>query len=124
MYNEGNSKSKTMESTEEQKVFKQIIVEAWENPDFKEELMNSPLEAIQQLTGKTLIIPEGKTFVVKDQSNESIIYFNIPAKPNMEDVELDDDQLDIVAGGGGETLDPPIILSQESTGITVSDGGS
>lgn len=124
MYNEGNSKSKTMESTEEQKVFKQIIVEAWENPDFKEELMNSPLEAIQQLTGKTLIIPEGKTFVVKDQSNESIIYFNIPAKPNMEDVELDDDQLDIVAGGGGETLDPPIILSQEGTGITVSDGGS
>ena len=124
MYNEGNSKSKTMESTEEQKVFKQIIVEAWENPDFKEELMNSPLEAIQQLTGKTLIIPEGKTFVVKDQSNESIIYFNIPAKPNMEDVELDDDQLDIVAGGGGETLDPPIVLSQESTGITVSDGGS
>ncbi|WP_165915736.1 NHLP leader peptide family RiPP precursor [Tenacibaculum skagerrakense] len=113
-----------MEPTEEQKVFKQIIVEAWENPDFKEELMNSPLEAIQQLTGKTLIIPEGKTFVVKDQSNESIIYFNIPAKPNMEDVELDDDQLDIVAGGGGETLDPPIILSQESTGITVSDGGS
>ena len=124
MYNEGNSKSKTMESTEEQKVFKQIIVEAWENPDFKEELMNSPLEAIQQLTGKTLIIPEGKTFVVKDQSNESIIYFNIPAKPNMDDVELDEDQLDIVAGGGGETLDPPIILSQEGTGITVSDGGS
>ena len=113
-----------MESTEEQKVFKQIIVEAWENPHFKEELMNSPLEAIQQLTGKTLIIPEGKTFVVKDQSNESIIYFNIPAKPNMDDVELNEEQLDIVAGGGDETLDPPIILSQENTGITVSGGGS
>lgn len=111
-----------MESTEEQKVFKQIIVEAWENPDFKEELMNSPLEAIQQLTGKTLIIPEGKTFVVKDQSNESIIYFNIPAKPNMEDVELDDDQLDIVAGGGGNP-DPPIILSTGISEVTVSDGG-
>ena len=111
-----------MEPTEEQKVFDRIIREAWENSDFKQELLSSPLEAIEELTGKKLIIPEGKTFVVKDQSNESIIYFNIPAKPNMEDVELDDDQLDIVAGGGG--TNSPIIIVNGVSDVTVEGGGS
>ena len=103
-----------MESTEEQKIFEKIIREAWKNSEFKAELMNSPVEAIQNLTGKTLIIPEDKTFVVKDQSDASIIYFNIPAEPDMDDLELKEDQLDIVAGG---TQDPPIIITDGASQI-------
>ena len=67
-------------------------------------------------------LPEGKTFVVKDQSNATNIYFNIPAKPNMDDVELNEDQLDIVAGGGG--TNSPIIIVNGVSDVTVEDGGS
>ncbi|AUC16922.1 hypothetical protein BTO06_17990 [Tenacibaculum sp. SZ-18] len=111
-----------MEPTEEQIVFDRIIREAWENYEFKQELINSPLDAIEELTGKKLIIPEGKTFVVKDQSDESNIYFNIPAKPSMEDVELNDEQLDIVAGGSG--TNSPIIIVNGVSDVTVQGGGS
>jgi len=36
---------------------------------------------------------------VRDQTDESTVYINIPTKPNTEDVELNEDQLEAVAGG-------------------------
>lgn len=90
-----------MELTKEQKVAQQIITEAWNNPTFKQELINSPIEAIQTLTGETIKLPEGVTHMeVVDQTDSTCSYFNLPAKPNMEDVELTDEQLEIVSGGG------------------------
>ena len=38
--------------------------------------------------------------VVVDQSEKDTLYFNIPAAPNFEDVELSEEELEMVAGGG------------------------
>lgn len=81
-------------------MYAEIVQKAWEDPQFKSELMANPAEAIEKATGHKLNLPEGKTLVVRDQTDESTVYINIPAKPNTEDVELNEDQLEAVAGGG------------------------
>ena len=95
-----------MELTREQKLLQAIIQKAWEDANFKERLKESPLEAIQTLTGEQLNLPKEKTILVTDQSSLDIIYINIPAQPSMDDVELTEEQLEIVAGGG--QVDPVI----------------
>ncbi|WBX76790.1 NHLP leader peptide family RiPP precursor [Tenacibaculum ovolyticum] len=88
-----------MEITREQQLLQQVVNEAWENADFKKKLINNPLEAIEALTGEKLNVPEGKTLVVRDQTSEETVYINIPAEQKLEDVELNEEQLDAVAGG-------------------------
>jgi len=98
-----------MEFTQSQSVYAEIVQKAWEDPQFKSELMANPAEAIEKATGHKLNLPAGKTLVVRDQTNDSTVYINIPAKPNTEDVELNEDQLEAVAGGhgGGDPSSPP-----------------
>ncbi|WP_299674875.1 NHLP leader peptide family RiPP precursor [uncultured Dokdonia sp.] len=97
-----------MELTREQKLLQTLIQKAWEDVDFKEYLKRSPLEAIQTLTGEQLNLPEDKTILVTDQSSQDVIYINIPAQPCTDDLELTEEQLEIVAGGG--QIDPVIII--------------
>ena len=74
-----------MEVTREQQLFQQIINEAWENESFKADLMSNPVQAIETLTGEKLDLPEGKTLVVRDQTDENTVYINIPvATPAQE----------------------------------------
>jgi len=87
-----------MKLTKEQEVLQQVINEAWENKAFKAELLESPVSAIESLTGKKLNL-QGKELIVRDQTNESTIYINIPVEQNPEDMELNDAQLEAVAGG-------------------------
>jgi hypothetical protein len=91
---------KTMEFSQEQKTYAKVVQKAWDDADFKKELTANPVEAIEKLMGKKLDLPTGKTLVVRDQTDESTVYINIPAKPNMEDIELSEEQLEVVAGGG------------------------
>ena len=90
-----------MEFSQEQKTYEQIVKKAWDDADFKNELMSNPVSAIQKLTGKKLNIPSGKTLVVNDQTDESIIHVNIPAQPNLDNIELNEEQLEAMAGGKG-----------------------
>ncbi len=83
-----------------------IITQAWENETFKNDLIENPKEAIENFTGQTIDLPEGKELHVVDQTNKNVIYINIPAEPNMEDIELNEEQLEAVAGG---SLLPPFI---------------
>ncbi|WP_420551236.1 NHLP leader peptide family RiPP precursor [Tenacibaculum aiptasiae] len=96
-----------MKLTREQKLLQTIIHKAWEDNSFKKHLIENPIDAIKNLTGENVKVPEGKTIVVRDQTDSSFIYINIPAEPNMDDMELTEEQLEIVAGGGNPT--PPII---------------
>ena len=87
-----------MEFSQEQKTYAEIVQKAWDDASFKNELTANPVAAIEKLTGKKLDIPAGKTLVVRDQTDESTVYINIPAKPEVN-VELNEEQLELVAGG-------------------------
>lgn len=87
-----------MEFTQEQKLYAEVVQKAWEDAEFKKALIANPLEAIEKLTGKKLNLPEGKKLVVRDQTDESTVYINIPAAPEV-DAELSEEQLEAVAGG-------------------------
>ncbi len=60
------------------------------------ELTNDPKKS-QDGTKKSVVI----------QTGDLTILNNTPAKPNLDDMELNEDQLDIISGGG--TLPPPQI---------------
>jgi hypothetical protein len=77
-----------------------IVSKAWEDIDFRKSLVTDPITAIENLTGVKIILPEGKTLVVNDQTDKSKVYMNIPSKPDIEDIELTEQQLEIIAGGG------------------------
>ena len=87
-----------MEFSQEQKLYAEVVQKAWEDADFKKELVANPVDAIEKLTGKKISLPDGKTLVVRDQTDESTVYINIPAKPEV-DAELNEEQLEAVAGG-------------------------
>ncbi len=93
-----------MEFTREQKLFQNIINKAWEDETFKAALVANPVQAIEELTGEKVHLPEGKQLVVRDQTSEETIYINIPAEQKMDDVELNEEQLEAVAGGKGSSL--------------------
>lgn len=95
-----------MEFTQEQKLYAEIVQKAWEDADFKKALVANPLEAIEKSFGQKLNLPEGKTLVVRDQTDNSTVYINIPAAPEV-DAELNEEELEAVAGGVG--IYPPII---------------
>lgn len=96
-----------MELTKEQELYQNIVHKAWGDATFKQELIANPLKAIEHFTGKRPNLPKGKTVVVRDQSDASTVYINIPVKQSMDDMELNEEQLEIIAGGG--TVTPPII---------------
>ena len=100
-----------MEFTREQQLFQTIISKAWEDESFKQELLSNPYKAIENLTGEKVQLPEGKTLVVRDQTSEETIYINIPADQRMDDVELNEEELEAVAGGTTSPFDPIILTT-------------
>lgn len=88
-----------MSYTKEQQVIGRVIERAWEDRDFKAELIADPVAAIEKATGETLTVPEGVELQVQDQTDSSKAYLVIPPRPNMEEIELTDEQLEMVAGG-------------------------
>jgi hypothetical protein len=96
---ENTSKKDIMEYTNEQKLFQTIVKLAWKDDVFKEALIENPLETIENLTGEQFKLPNGENIIVSDQTDASVIYFNIPRTQKMEDLELSDAQLEAVAGG-------------------------
>ena len=82
-----------------QKLYEEIVQKAWDDASFKNNLMINPAETIEKFTGNKFNVPAGQTLMVKDQTDKSIIYLNIPRKVNIDELELTDEQLEMVAGG-------------------------
>jgi hypothetical protein len=85
-----------------QEIIEAIISKAWEDIHYRNELIADPIKAIEKLTGVKVAIPEGKILIITDQTDKSKVYVNIPAEPEIESMELGEEQLEAVAGGGQE----------------------
>ncbi|MEM7554361.1 MAG: NHLP leader peptide family RiPP precursor [Cyanobacteria bacterium P01_A01_bin.84] len=75
-----------------------LITKAWQDENFKKELMSNPKAVIQRETGQE--VPDGiKVTILEETPNQ--VYFVIPNKPNVDSSEeLSDEALEAVAGGG------------------------
>lgn len=82
-----------------QQIIQTVISKAWEDAEFRKELLANPVEAIENLTGVEVVLPEGKELIIIDQTDKSKVFVNIPAEPEMDNVELTEDQLEAIAGG-------------------------
>lgn len=80
-----------------------IYSKAWEDEAFKKALIEDPVNTLNKITKGTLNL-DGKTVQVNDQTDSSTIYLNIPVNPKdvelSSDIELTEEELEIIAGGG------------------------
>ena len=104
-----------MEITLEQRLNAQVVQKAWEDTQFKSELLANPVESIEKLTNNKISLPEGQKLVVVDQTDVSTVYFNIPRKVDVSSLELTEEQLEQVAGG----LTPAAFLYGIGMGIAI-----
>lgn len=88
-----------MNLTKNEEALQKAVVAAWEDAEFKKQLLDNPSEAIESLTGVKLELPTGKEFVVVDRNDDSKIYYDFPTKESVMETELTDEQLEMVAGG-------------------------
>lgn len=88
-------------------LMKTLVEKAWENASFKDQLVKNPLATIQEVAGNDFSMPADKRIVVEDQTDENVIYLNIPAEPNLDELELSTEQLEMVSGG----VTPFIVLA-------------
>lgn len=91
----------TQEQLKQGAELKRILLEqAWSNPEFKSKLIAEPRKAISLMIGdNNSSIQSNKKIVVEDQTDKSIIYINIPFMPNLDELELTQEQLEMVSGG-------------------------
>lgn len=87
-----------MKLTKNQAVLQKVLERAWDDAEFKKELVTNPMVAIETLTGEKLDVPQGKNLVVLDMTTDSTVYLKIPSRDSLES-ELTEEQLEMVAGG-------------------------
>lgn len=97
-----------MELTNDQEILQSVVKKAWQDPAFKSNLIQAPIVTIENFLGHPINLPAGKKLAFVDQTDSSTIFVNIPAEPNLEDMELSEEQLDVVSGG--QAGDPPIYI--------------
>ena len=99
-----------------EKVFQTVINKAWDDENYRQQLVSSPAQAIKSATGYD--IPADAKVVVLDQTDPSVMHINIPPKPNYDNMELSDEQLEVVAGG--EVWIATLIVSAAGAGSAVA----
>lgn len=90
-----------------QELVNTLVSKAWDDAEFKDRLVKAPLAAIEEVTGKRINLSKGKKIVVNDFSHGDYNVMVIPPKPNVDDLDLTDEQLEQVSGGVTPT---PFIL--------------
>lgn len=88
-----------MKLTNDEKILQEIVKKSREDSVFKKSLISHPVETIEQFLGHPINLPEGRTLSVVDQTNKNVIYINLPAEIDLEDMELNEQQLEYIAGG-------------------------
>lgn len=79
-------------------IINELVMRSMNDPEFKKKFMDNPKKVIE--TSYQFEVYDNVKLVVEDQSDENVIYLNIPRKPNLDEIELTDDELEKVSGGG------------------------
>ena len=95
-----------------------VINKAWEDDSFRASLVKAPKATIAKVTG--LKVPTDVDIVFSDQTDPNVNYINLPPRPNYDNMELSDEQLEIVAGG--EVLATPIVVALIGLGASALGG--
>lgn len=100
-----NSKNNHMKLSLEQREKNQQMLnslhqECWKNENFKQQLIQNPKAILENFIGETIKLEDNvKSIIVSDQTDSNIVYLNIPAKVDLENIELSEDELEMISGG-------------------------
>ncbi len=111
-----------MNLIKDEEILQSVVKKAWKDPVFKNSLIQNPVATMENFLGSPISLPAGKNLAFVDQTDSSTIFVNIPAEPNMDDMELDEEQLDIISGGANEG-DPPIYIKPVNSDGSIFGGG-
>ena len=89
-----NSKQSTSKTRQE--IEAHIIAQAWKDDAYKQELYRNPKQVFEQEFGVQL---PAEINVQVLEENSTNLYFVLPIRPDLSEVELSDEQLEAVAGG-------------------------
>jgi hypothetical protein len=108
------------EQKKAEEMYQQLIKNAQEDVEFKNQLIANPIETMESFLGGKVEVSDGKTLVVLDeidaykkQPNSSEKYLIIPN--NRE--ELTAEELEIVAGGGSNSC---VCLGAEKVEVSLN----
>ncbi|MEI8185839.1 MAG: NHLP leader peptide family RiPP precursor, partial [Chlorobiaceae bacterium] len=82
-----------MNAMEQDQAIAKIIAKAWTDETYKQRLTEKPADVLKE---EGVEIPDGMTFKVVENT-PALFHFILPQKP---DVELTENDLESVAGGG------------------------
>ena len=88
--------NQSKKSQTRQDIESNIIVKAWKNESYKQELLANPKTIFQQEFGVNF--PEELTVQVKEES-PTCFYFVLPISPPIKDSEISEEELNSIAGG-------------------------
>ncbi len=73
-----------------------MIAQAWKDDAYKQELLSNSKAVIEREFGVQLPVKVNVHVMEEDSTN---LYFVLPARPNLSNAELSEDQLEAIAGG-------------------------
>ena len=93
-----------METTLEQKkvgerLLSELVSTAQIDKGFRNDLIANPFQVLENYGCPKDNFPKDFKISFEDQTDNSIIYLNIPRKVDSESLELTDEQLEMVSGG-------------------------
>lgn len=99
----------------------ELFNKCWEDENYKKELMANPIEVLARDFEVGFI--QGTKVQVIDQTDSNTMSINIPPRPNFENVELSEADLEYVAGGAAASWTFNIGNISFGTCVNVPIGG-
>lgn len=96
-----------------------LVAKAWTDENFKTQLIKEPRVTAEKLLGKKLNLRDDVELVVNDQAAPSKFYLNIPARPDLDSIELTEEELEMVAGGSDDDLTAGEVAAAVVAGTTI-----
>jgi lactobin A/cerein 7B family class IIb bacteriocin len=88
-----------MTLSSQNELISELIQKSWTDISFKENFIKEPLQVIKKHSDQNIDTSKKIKIIVNDQTDPEVIFFNIPRKLKIEDLELSDKDLEKVSGG-------------------------